>query len=61
MRVGGRIVPVLERFEAMALEAEERAVARMVADSITAAAVADSLAAVGASVPVADSLATDAR
>jgi hypothetical protein len=61
MRVGGRIVPVLERFEAMALEAEERAVARMVADSITAVAVADSLAAVGASVPVADSLATDAR
>ena len=61
MRAGGRIVPVSERFEAMALEAEERAVARIVADSITAAAVADSLAAVGASVPVADSLATDAR
>ena len=61
IRAGGRIVPVSERFEAMALEAEERAVARMVVDSITAAAVADSLAAVGAGVPVADSLATDAR
>ena len=61
MRAGGRIVPVSERYVAMALEAEERAVARMVADSITAAAVADSLAAVEASVPVVDSLATDAR
>ncbi len=45
MRVGGRIVPVSERYEAMALEAEERALARMVADSIAAAAVADSLVA----------------
>jgi hypothetical protein len=45
MRVGGRIVPVSERYVAMALEAEERALARMVADSITAAAVADSLVA----------------
>jgi len=62
MRVGGRIVPVSERYVAMALEAEERALARMVADSITAAAVADSLAAVGASsVPLADSLVADAR
>ena len=62
MRVGGRIVPVSERYVAIALEAEERALARMVADSITAAAVADSLAAVGASsVPLADSLVADAR
>ena len=55
MRVGGRIVPVSERYEAMALEAEERALARMVADSIAAAAVADSLAAA----PVADSVAVE--
>jgi hypothetical protein len=61
MRAGGRIVPVSERFEAIALEAEERALARMVADSIAAAAVADSSAAVGASAPVVDSLATEAR
>ncbi len=54
MRAGGRIVPVSERYSAMALEAEERALARAVADSI-AAVVADSLAAV-----VADSLAADA-
>ena len=60
MRVGGRIVPVSERYSAMALEAEERAVARAVSDSIAAAAVADSLAAVGAGAPVADSLAADA-
>ncbi len=66
MRVGGRIVPLSERYAAMALEAEERALARAVADSIAAAAVADSLAAVGASAPVgggapvADSLAADA-
>ncbi|SUZ70940.1 uncharacterized protein METZ01_LOCUS23794, partial [marine metagenome] len=32
MRVGGRIVPVSERYEAMAAEAEERALARAVAD-----------------------------
>lgn len=52
MRVGGRIVPVSERYVAMALEAEERALARMEADS---------LAAVGAGVPIADSLVADAR
>jgi len=46
MRVGGRIVPVSQRYEAMAAEAEERALARAVADSISAAVVADSLAAV---------------
>ena len=50
MRVGGRIVPVSQRYEAMAAEAEERALARAaaraVADSIAAAVVADSLAAV---------------
>ena len=39
MRVGGRIVPVSERYEAMAAEAEERAVA----DSL-AAVVADGVA-----------------
>ena len=50
MRAGGRIVPVSERYVAMALEAEERALARMVADSITAAFVADSLAAAAAEV-----------
>ena len=67
MRAGGRIVPVSERYSAMALEAEERALARAVADSIAAAAVADSLAAVGASAPVGggaavvDSLATRGR
>ena len=46
MRVGGRIVPVSERYVAMAAEAEERALARAVADSIAAAVVADSLAAI---------------
>ena len=50
MRVGGRIVPVSERYEAMAAEAEERALA----DSIAAVAVADSLAAV-----VADGVASE--
>ena len=45
IRVGGRIVPVSERYVAMAAEAEERARARAVADSIAAAVVADSLAA----------------
>ena len=45
MRVGGRIVPVSQRYAAMAAEAEERALARAVADSIAAAVVADSLAA----------------
>ena len=50
MRVGGRIVPVSERYEAMAAEAEERAVA----DSIAAGVVADSLAVV-----VADGVASD--
>ncbi len=45
MRVGGRIVRVSERFAAMEAEAEEMALARIVADSIAAAAVADSLAA----------------
>ena len=59
IRAGGRIVPVSERYSAMVLEAEERALARAVADSITAAAVADSLAAVGAGAPVTDSLAAD--
>ena len=48
MRVGGRIVPVSERYVAMAAEAEERALARAVADSISAAVVADSLAAAAA-------------
>ena len=56
MRVGGRIVPVSERYSAMVLEAEERALARAVADSIAAVAVADSLAAA----VVADSLAAAA-
>ena len=60
MRVGGRIVPVSERYVAMALEAEERALARMVADSIAAAAAADSLAAVEGSAPIADSMAVEA-
>ena len=60
MRVGGRIVPVSERYSAMALEAEERALARAVADSIAAAVVADSVAAAGDGAPVADSLAADA-
>ncbi len=46
MRVGGRIVPVSQRYAAMAAEAEERALARAVADSIAAAVVADSLAAI---------------
>ena len=54
MRVGGRIVPVSERYEAMAAEAEERALARAVADSIAAGVVADSLAAV-----VADGVASE--
>jgi len=54
MRAGGRIVPVSERYSAMVLEAEERALARAVADSIAATVVADSLAA------VADSLAAHA-
>ena len=53
MRVGGRIVPVSERYAAMVAEAEERALARAVADSIAAAVVADSIAAA----VVADSLA----
>ena len=44
IRVGGRIVPVSERYAAMVAEAEERALARAVADSIAAAVVADSLA-----------------
>ena len=44
MRVGGRIVPLSERYAAMVQEAEERALARAEADSI-AAVVADSLAA----------------
>jgi hypothetical protein len=51
MRVGGRIVPVSERYVAMELEAEERALARVLADSISAAVVADSLAAEAAAVP----------
>ena len=50
MRVGGRIVPVSQRYEAMVAEAEERALERAVADSIAAAAVADSLAVAGADV-----------
>ena len=50
MRVGGRIVPVSERYVAMALEAEERVLARAVADSIAAAFVVDSLAAAAAEV-----------
>ena len=54
MRVGGRVVPVSERYEAMAAEAEERALARAVADSIAAVVVADSLAAV-----VADGVASE--
>jgi hypothetical protein len=45
MRVAGRIVPVSERYVAMAAEAEERALARAVADSIAATVVADSVAA----------------
>ena len=53
MRVGGRIVRVSERYAAMVAEAEERALARAVADSIAAAVVADSIAAA----VVADSLA----
>ena len=44
IRVGGRIVPVSQRFAAMAAEAEERD--RAVADSIATAVVADSLAAI---------------
>ena len=64
MRVGGRIVPVSERYVAMALEAEGRALARMVADSIAAAAAADSLAAVGGTIggsaSIADSMAVPA-
>ena len=51
MRVGGRIVPVSERYAAMEAEAEERALARAVADSIAAALVADSLAAEAAAAP----------
>ena len=59
MRVGGRIVPVSQRFEAMEAEAEERAAAReqaaareraaaqMLADSIAAVARSDSLAVAG--------------
>ena len=46
IRVGGRIVPVSQRYAAMEAEAEERARARAVADSIAAAVVADSLAAI---------------
>ena len=61
IRVGGRIVPVSERFRAMEDEARERARARAVADSIAAAVVADSLAAAGGiaggTATVADSLA----
>ena len=45
MRVGRRIVPVSERYAAIEAVAEERALARAVADSIAAAVVADSLAA----------------
>jgi hypothetical protein len=67
MRVGGRIVPVSERYAAMELEAEERALARAVADSIAAladsiaaAAVADSLAAFSSGALLADSLVADA-
>ena len=44
IRVGGRIVPVSERYAAIVAEAEERALARALADSIAAAVVADSLA-----------------
>ena len=51
MRVGGRIVPVSERYAAMEAEAEERALARAVADSIAAVLVADSLAAEAAAAP----------
>ena len=58
MRVGGRIVPLSERYAAMVQEAEERVLARAEADSI-AAVVADSLSAVRGSAPVADSLAAD--
>jgi hypothetical protein len=47
MRVGGRIVPVSQRFEAMDAEAREQAAAQMLADSIAAVARADSLAVVG--------------
>ena len=50
MRVGGRIVPVSGRYAAMEAEAEERALARALADSIAAAVVADSLAAAAAAV-----------
>jgi len=46
IRVGGRIVPVSQRYAAMAAEAEERARARAVVDSIAAVVVADSLAAI---------------
>ena len=59
MRVGGMIVPLSERYAAMVVEAEKRALARAVADSIAAAAVADSLAAVGGSASVADSVAAE--
>ena len=59
MRVGGMIVPLSERYAAMVVEAEKQALARAVADNIAAAAVADSLAALGGSASVADSLAAD--
>ena len=59
MRVGGMIVPLSERYAVMVVEAEKQALARAVADSIAAAAVADSLAALGGSASVADSLAAD--
>ena len=66
MRAGGRIVPVSQRYSAMLLEAEERALARAVADSIAATVVADSLAAVADSLaaraviaPFSDSLAAE--
>lgn len=44
MRVAGRIVPVSERYVAMAAEAEERALEQAVTDSIAAAVAADSIA-----------------
>ena len=47
MRVGGRIVPVSQRYEAMEAEAEERASARGLADSVAAAPVSDSSAVAG--------------
>ena len=49
MRVGGRIVPVSQRFEAIEAEAREQAAARALADSIAAVEPADSLAVAGGS------------